>query len=585
MDIYNKKDIRCHCLLCTVADTVHYGTPRRVMDLRFALSARSRRIQKKFEEPERSHHLEPHQSCIGPLHRDKTMKRNIINLLLLLYLEAPGLHAWVAHSFRAIDQSQSTRRRSELFHSDGGCDSDLSSSHRRLFLLTAPLTLFSGALSADARGLVKFPCEQLSNKYHLMRAGTSLLEEENIWSTNPLFLTNREDALSLAGQEEVVSACKKIANMDHLPTVVKYSLAASCIDTSNIVGQELRLGRDRLIPEFTFLDPRAIGRWDMLDLTKTRAAVWALDADEAGPSGLGARPPPNIDGTPHETLSDQAIRLRQLLSVLESQYSGDTILLIFPDGTGPALLSAMIAGIPYNRIHELEFSAGEIRLDVTKNSVLDLWKRKQGDLSEYAGLLEEGRKQLAILRQQTGDIVSLKDVKLEEERIAIDKAYQEKETKRKVKEEKEKEKWLERQRETISLNEAPISPNAFAAVAGIALVGGASFLAMGSRGSNQVSSDLDSIAPKNSKMLVVETGPNVLLNMSTPMDLGLTESMQKRALFAPIERINGEKEKSEAAATAMEEYMDRDDGADDWLRSISEIVEEDQDTDPDDLAT
>lgn len=30
--------------------------------------------------------------------------------------------------------------------------------------------------------------------------------------------------------------------------------------------------------------------------------------------------------------------------VLESFYSGDTVLVIFPDGTGPALLSCLIGG-------------------------------------------------------------------------------------------------------------------------------------------------------------------------------------------------------------------------------------------------
>ena len=93
-----------------------------------------------------------------------------------------------------------------------------------------------------------------------------------MWSTNPLFLTvgqrtrssltlskdtaviflirelsfffyslqNREDALSPAGQEQVVAACAQLQRDP--PTVVKYSLAASCIDAANIVGHELRLG-------------------------------------------------------------------------------------------------------------------------------------------------------------------------------------------------------------------------------------------------------------------------------------------------------------------------------------------------------
>ena len=42
---------------------------------------------------------------------------------------------------------------------------------------------------ANARGLIRFPCEDpLLNTYHFMRAGSSLLEVEDVWSTNPLFL-------------------------------------------------------------------------------------------------------------------------------------------------------------------------------------------------------------------------------------------------------------------------------------------------------------------------------------------------------------------------------------------------------------
>jgi len=68
---------------------------------------------------------------------------------------------------------------------------------------------------------------------------------------------NRDDALSPAGVEQIVAACQ-ILQRDP-PTLVKYSLAASCIDTATIVGRELRLGRNNLVPEFTFLDPRGLG--------------------------------------------------------------------------------------------------------------------------------------------------------------------------------------------------------------------------------------------------------------------------------------------------------------------------------------
>jgi len=52
------------------------------------------------------------------------------------------------------------------------------------------------------------------------------------------------------------------------------------------------------------------------------------------------------------------------MSVLETQYSGDCILLIFPDGTSPALLSCLIAGIPLKDVHALNFIPGELRLEV-----------------------------------------------------------------------------------------------------------------------------------------------------------------------------------------------------------------------------
>ena len=55
-----------------------------------------------------------------------------------------------------------------------------------------------------------------------------------------------------------MKACREQLQRD-APTVVRYSLAASCIDTANVVGRELRLGSDRLVPEFTFLDQRGLG--------------------------------------------------------------------------------------------------------------------------------------------------------------------------------------------------------------------------------------------------------------------------------------------------------------------------------------
>jgi hypothetical protein len=43
------------------------------------------------------------------------------------------------------------------------------------------------------------------------------------------------------------------------------------------------------------------------------------------------RPKPGFDGTPPESAADVLTRMRQLLSVLETQYSGEDIVIIAPD--------------------------------------------------------------------------------------------------------------------------------------------------------------------------------------------------------------------------------------------------------------
>lgn len=117
--------------------------------------------------------------------------------------------------------------------------------NRRSFLKSTVQTLAAIGTQTDiasARGLARFPCkEPLLNTYHFMRAGKSLLEEENVWSTNPLFLTNREAALSELGDLQVRDACKYLISQGINPTVVRYSLAAASVDSANIVGEELRV--------------------------------------------------------------------------------------------------------------------------------------------------------------------------------------------------------------------------------------------------------------------------------------------------------------------------------------------------------
>ncbi len=168
--------------------------------------------------------------------------------------------------------------------------------------------------------------------------------------------------------------------------------------------------------------------------------MWALDVDEAGPSGKGGRPPPNEDGTPSETLSDQVVRLTNLMSVLETLYSGDDILLIFPDGTGPALLSCLIAGLPLNRVHELNFQSGEIR-QIDYNSVNAMASRKITPY--YQDTIERGRQELVNLRKNPDAIRNVKDLQFEQE---LEEQRSLEEAQRKERQEQAEQNELDRRR-------------------------------------------------------------------------------------------------------------------------------------------
>ena len=74
-----------------------------------------------------------------------------------------------------------------------------------------------------------------------------------MFSTNPLFMTNRDDALTPIGMAQVEEVCNKMLSLDINPSVVKYSLASKCLDTVNIIANTMMIGRNRIVPEFTFM--------------------------------------------------------------------------------------------------------------------------------------------------------------------------------------------------------------------------------------------------------------------------------------------------------------------------------------------
>lgn len=528
-------------------------------------------------------------------------------------------------------------------HPDHDNRDHLHTSPRRQFLRYSVSSLFLPLLQsfpASASGLIQFPLtdksEPLKNIYHFMRAGTSLLEEEDIYCTNPLFLTNREAALSDKGRQQVLEAAQMLAQAGIQPSQVRHSLAAAAMDTAGILRDALKIGQNRINPEFVFMDPRAIGLWDGMSYADTVPAMTALDETEAGPEGRGARPPPNEDGTPNETLFDQRTRLVQLLSGLETQYSGDTILLVFPDATGPALLSCLMAGIPLNQVHRLDLEPGEIRYNVNATNTWSLLQEQQQSqrmVDGYQATLKRGQQEL--VRLQTLDpetVVSKKDEKMEQEQLALEEELRAKaDVKRRQDEIKQQER-LERQNEieaarALDRRERESSRNdngpergvetsrvfgsnsggeshlkRCAIVATSLAFSGASAAYMGvSSGSRDV---VESVSPKETGKAIDDMNKSnsdntdakkVTVNvppLSSPTKEEASISATTTTTFTPSWLYDSpisapattpidkpfltDQEKADAAKIAMKEYLDRDDGRDDWLRVIDEILVEDE---------
>lgn len=300
-------------------------------------------------------------------------------------------------------------------------------------------------------------------------------------------------------------------------------------------------------------------------------------------------------------------------------------MLVFPDGSGPALLSAMIAGVPYNKAHVLEFAPGEIRLDVTMTPTLQLYESKlQGDhAKQYNALIEEGKVELKRLRSMNDeDIVSKKDMMIENERVAIEEEYQQREQERLDREESERQARLARLEELertrlksrgISVDDhdgTTTTPNADASIPQLVIGGALAAYAVISLSSAGQDTRND---PRTRSNAATSTSPStpsgdntILTDLSDAPGLAISPSMNTTSanssptaaaadVFADM--LNdyqvssqapstlydtpqkSQEERNDDARKAMQDYMDQDDGGDDWLQTMATILEEDDEDD------
>ncbi|CAD5173350.1 unnamed protein product [Musa acuminata subsp. malaccensis] len=218
---------------------------------------------------------------------------------------------------------------------------------RLLASLTAPLLqlLLVSPSPARARGLFRMPPARLANRYFLVRAGESVYETAGVLRTNPVAKTSVDSGLSPEGARQAARAALELKQMGACedscwiwPSITQQSYQAA-----EIIASVNSIDRSRIVPEYSFLDARGLGAFEGRNLGSISEVY---ESDSLSPDN---KPPPVDDGTPNESVADVFVRVTQLMSILETQYSGDTVIIVSPDSDNLSVLQAGLVGLDLRR--------------------------------------------------------------------------------------------------------------------------------------------------------------------------------------------------------------------------------------------
>ena len=314
-----------------------------------------------------------------------------------------------------------------------------------------------------------------------------------------------------------------------------------------------------------------------------------MDNQEAGNEGRDGAPPPTDDGTGNETLHDQLIRLRQLISILETQYSGDDVLLVFPDGTSPALLSCLIAGIPLKDVHALNYEPGEVRIGVDMPSTKSLLKQKIIS-PEYKEILAKGKTELLSLRKEYEQHEAEHGVWMQGSEPLVDSSATANnfvQMKKLGNSQKSFRTAFNRDEDVQPWNaDNAMSLGAFVMMSGMAMWRGD--IDDVDESEQPVDSEIKpKIAYASSNGVSADATvrldvmpaslPNVSLSaapISTSYTNDVDNSITSPNVVSDDVSDMSKEDRILAAETAMDEYLSQDDGADAWLTSLADIIDE-----------
>ncbi|XP_011071836.1 uncharacterized protein LOC105157199 isoform X1 [Sesamum indicum] len=210
---------------------------------------------------------------------------------------------------------------------------------------------------SEARGLFQMPPVRLTNRYFLVRAGESEYESLGIINTNPVAKTSVDNGLSEKGKKQTVRAALDLKSMGACEgnCWIWPSITQRAYQAAEIIAAVNGVNRSHIVPEYSFLDARGLGAYEGKKLDSI-SEVYA--SDSLSPN---IKPPPIDDGTPNESVQDVFVRVTQLMSILETQYSEDTVVIVSPDSDNLSVLQAGLVGLELRRHTDLAFRPGEVR--------------------------------------------------------------------------------------------------------------------------------------------------------------------------------------------------------------------------------
>ncbi|CAN0467372.1 unnamed protein product, partial [Ectocarpus sp. 12 AP-2014] len=193
--------------------------------------------------------------------------------------------------------------------------------------------------SASANGMLDFPPERLNNRYFLMRSGQGGSDKEGVVQSHPIDKLHVDNRLTDQGVEETQRAAGVLRALGVADAFIWADISSREISLNTLLPIAL-FCYERVIPEYSFLEPRGMGIFDGKEVATVLPEVYEKDA-----ISLTWRPPPNTDGTPNESVDDVFVRVRQqLLSKLETQYQGEDVIIVAPDSDCLSVLQSFVLG-------------------------------------------------------------------------------------------------------------------------------------------------------------------------------------------------------------------------------------------------